>query len=318
MPTKPGSPSIAEQQPTKEMEWAEFLSMQPPYSECKVTGSLAGALPDDIEANWDDAPNRITLFCDSMECGGNRIFLLRNHVTISPHDTESPYYFLLKYSCKHCDQREKVFALSVVPPMDVHSNFLVVMKLGELPAFGPITPPRLLRLVQSDRELYLKGRRSESQGLGIGAFAYYRRVVENQKDQLIDGIIKVSKRLKVAEPIIANLESAKQQIQFSSAIEMIRDGIPDSLKIEGKNPLSLLHSALSKGIHSESEDECLELAASIRLVLTNLAENIDQALQDHAELSEAVKRLSQSGSRQKEKTDPSKPRSAGSGADEPT
>ena len=306
----PSAPSPTEPQPRKEMEWGEFLITQPPYSECKVIGLTSG------DPHYVLRTPRILLFCDSAKCGGDRIFVPTHNIHTYRGEVGTPFFLLLLYHCKHCEETQKAFALAI--RMRENTEDGTAMKLGELPAFGPITPPRLLRLVQSDRELYLKGRRSESQGLGIGAFAYYRRVVENQKNQLIDGIIKVSKRLRVAEPIIANLESAKQQIQFSSAIEMIRDGIPDSLKIDGQNPLSLLHSALSKGIHSESEEECLQLAASIRLVLTSLAENIDQALQDHAELSEAVKRLSQSGLRQKEKTDQSKPKPAGSGVSEPS
>ena len=37
----------------------------------------------------------------------------------------------------------------------------------------------------------MKGRRCGNLGLGIGAFVYYRRVVENQKSRILDEIIKV-------------------------------------------------------------------------------------------------------------------------------
>jgi hypothetical protein len=57
------------------------------------------------------------------------------------------------------------------------------------------------------------------------------------------------------------------------------------------NPLSLLHTALSEGLHEQHDDVCLELAASIRLVLTELAERMSQVLKDEAELSGAVNKL---------------------------
>src|SRR5688572_15166432 len=43
---------------------------------------------------------------------------------------------------------------------------------------GPRALERLLRLIGKDRDTFLKGRQSENQSLGIGAYVYYRRVVD--------------------------------------------------------------------------------------------------------------------------------------------
>jgi hypothetical protein len=48
---------------------------------------------------------------------------------------------------------------------------------------------------------------------------------------------------------------------------------------------------LSTGLHDKSDEECLELAQSIRAVLVELAERLGQALKDEAELKTAVSRL---------------------------
>ena len=53
----------------------------------------------------------------------------------------------------------------------------------------------------------------------------------------------------------------------------------------------LLHSALSEGLHAQTDEECLEVATSIRLVMTELADRISTALKDEAELKQAVSRL---------------------------
>ena len=155
------------------------------------------------------------------------------------------------------------------------------------------TPSRLISLVGPDRDAFLKGRRSENQGLGIGAFAYYRRVVENQKVRLIDEIIRVAERTNAARTTIETLQAARDERQFSKAVELVRDSIPASLRIGSHSPLTLLHSALSEGLHAQTDEQCLELATSVRVILEELTERIAAALKDHAELQSALSRLSQ-------------------------
>ena len=140
----------------------------------------------------------------------------------------------------------------------------------------------------------MKGRRCENQGLGIGAFVYYRRVVESHKDQIFDEIIKVAK--KVSPDLVAALEVGKAEHQFLSALDLVKAAMPQSLLIGGNNPLTLLHSALSEGLHAKTDKHCLELAQAVRVVLADLAERIGQALKDEAELSAAVARLTKSRS----------------------
>jgi hypothetical protein len=67
--------------------------------------------------------------------------------------------------------------------------------------------------------------------------------------------------------------------------------MPQTLLIQGHNPLTLLHSALSEGLHASSEEQCLEMATSIRVLLTELSERISIALKDEAELQSALKTL---------------------------
>jgi hypothetical protein len=142
-----------------------------------------------------------------------------------------------------------------------------------------------------DREIFLKGRRCETQGLGIGAFVYYRRVVENQKNTILDEIIRVSAIIGAPAPMIKTLEDAKNETQFSKALASVKDAIPQTLLIKGHNPMALLHTALSGGLHERSDEECLNLAHDVRIVLAELADRLGQALKDEAELNTAVSRL---------------------------
>lgn len=230
-------------------------------------------------------PPEIQLHCDHELCKGFRWF--------KPTSTNSVSgtldYEFVAYLCKNCGKTQKVFALLVAPDGPGVSGR--VQKLGEFPTFGPPTPPRVIGLIGPDRELFLKGRRAELRGLGIGAFAYYRRVVEEQKGRIIEEIGKVAMKVKPSNETAALFTKAEAETQFSTAIDMIKAAIPEAILIDGHNPLTLLHSALSEGLHAQTDEECLELATSIRVVLTELAERISTALKEEATLKSAVSRL---------------------------
>jgi hypothetical protein len=230
----------------------------------------------------------IRLHCENDACGGIRTFRY-NHGEIYFGHNRMRLDTFLDYKCSNCDEVHKRFSLMAnrAPTVGLGK----IYKYGEAPAFGPPTPSRLIRLFGSDKSLFLKGRRCELQGLGIGAFVYYRRVVESHKNQIFDAIIGVAKAINFPAEKIATLEKAKAEIQFKKALEEVKDAIPESLLINGHNPLTLLHRALSGHLHEQSDAECLELAESIRAVLVELAEKIGVALNEQAELKKAVSRL---------------------------
>ena len=195
----------------------------------------------------------------------------------------------LAYRCKHCEQTSKHFAFIFW----FKNSDLMAIKLGEWPIFGPHVPARVLRLIQDDAEFFLQGRRAESLGLGIGAFAYYRRVVENQRSKLFDRIIGAARTIGMKQTEIATLERAKSSFQFSQSVEDFKEAIPQRLLINGHNPLLLLHTALSRGVHSQADEECLQIAQDIRIVLTELADRVSQLMKNTAEVKDAVTRLMQ-------------------------
>ena len=264
---------------------AEFLESSPPGVAEEVSDAC-GRHPANNHRVLSEPD--LQLFCSSETCNGIRFF----HCTSDwVYLADSGWKFAYQtYACRNCEKKNKTFALAV-RQNEISSSVCTVYKFGELPSFGPPTPPRVITLIGPDRELYLRGRRSENHGLGIGAFAYYRRVVENQKGRIIREMGRVAARLGASPATVAEFEAAATESQFSTAIDRIKDAIPQSLLINGNNPLSLLHRALSEGLHEQDEDVCLDLAQSIRIVLTELAERMSQVLKDKAELDNAVSRL---------------------------
>jgi hypothetical protein len=166
------------------------------------------------------------------------------------------------------------------------------VKLGEWPAFSPRTPSRVMSIVGQDRELFLKGRRAELEGLGVGAFAYYRRVVENQHGRLLNEIIRVAKRIEAPAEVVDKLQRAATETQFTKSVDMVKDAIPAPLLVDGHhNPLTLLHTSLSDGLHNQSDEECLKLAQAIRVILFELCERLGRALEDRKELNSSLNQL---------------------------
>ncbi|MGC2232312.1 MAG: hypothetical protein WBA09_12480, partial [Candidatus Acidiferrum sp.] len=79
---------------------------------------------------------------------------------------------------------------------------------------------------------------------------------------------------------------------FSTAVDMLKDAIPPKLLIlDGRNPLTLLYKPLSVQIHDLSDEQCLQQAADIRVVLNETFDNISRVLSDDEILKAAVTRL---------------------------
>ena len=234
----------------------------------------------------------LELHCSGDSCNGIRFFRCTEVFSNpGPHLQEnSSNYLYVTYRCSNCLRTTKVYSFTAILDTNEESHGMCY-KFGELPPYGQPVPPRLIKLIGPDRDIFLKGRNCENQGLGIGAFTYYRRVVENQKNRILAEIVKVSKKIGVPQDKIDTLREAIKETQFSKALEMAKDVMPESLLIDGHSPIRLLHHALSRGVHALSDEECLKLASTVRLVLGELSERLSDILKDKAELTEAVSTL---------------------------
>jgi hypothetical protein len=273
------------QKPKEGMTFADFLQDNPPGSVADIADVL---IHEQSGPRWDWLLRTpaLRLHCESKQCEGVRFF---RYVKGDRYlrGGEAKTYF--EYVCSNCRKTKKYFSLLVTGEEGDEKG--TCYKFGEYPAFGPPTPPRLLKMLDHDRELFMKGRRCESQSLGIAAFVYYRRVVENQRASIIAEIARVAKLINAPQETIELLKAAEAETQFSNSIRMIKDAIPESLKIQGHNPLTVLHDSLSSGLHAKSDAECLQIAQAIRIVLTDLAERLTLALKDEAEITKALGQL---------------------------
>ncbi|MGY3589005.1 hypothetical protein ACVIGB_002040 [Bradyrhizobium sp. USDA 4341] len=283
------------------MAFADFLQTIPPGQSRLVRGLGTPAIskPGGIAEMYTQLmPPPLELHCE--HCDGERHFRTQDADGIHVRDHGSLFF---EYACSNCRTFRKTFSVHVeftplpnsAAAMFASSNKREATgrayKYGEMPPFGVAVPNRLLKMMGNQRDNFLKGRRCENQGLGIAAFAYYRRCVESQKNEILDEMISVSRKQNASAETISTLEEAKRENQFSKAVSSVKLGLPDSILINTHNPLTLLHSALSAGVHEHTDEQCLEFAQAVRLVLVELAERLTRALKDEAELNTAVSKL---------------------------
>ena len=224
----------------KYQTFSEFLQNTPPNQLVHIS-DLAMPFLEEIRTP------ALELHCPDDLCNGIRVF--RCTVVSNGGKNLEPrtvYYFYVTYRCSNCEKTLKLYSLSAQIDT-IGESHGTCYKFGEYPPYGPPVPPKLIKLIGPDRDIFLKGRRCENQGFGIGAFAYYRRVVENQKNRILGEIVKVSKKIGAPQDKIDTLSDAIEETQFSTVLNMAKDAIPENLLIDGHSPMRLLHHALSRG-----------------------------------------------------------------------
>lgn len=177
-------------------------------------------------------------------------------------------YFLLKFD----EKKESVTKVGQEPPWDINIDRPLEKALGERAG------------------LFKKGLISESQGYGIGAFGYYRRIVEEIIDDLLEqisGLMSGEERSKYLEA----LEQTKKTTIAKDKIELVKDLLPLNLRPNGMNPLSTLYSTLSQGLHQKSDEQCLESAIGVKQVLIYLVSQIEIAKTSADEFTEGMQNL---------------------------
>ncbi len=225
-------------------------------------------------------------------CGSDQTFNMVNDYweNINPM-TQNPHTVRIAdavvravYVCKSCNKFTRYFLLKFDP------DGKYVMKVGQEPPWDISVDRNLERALGSHAEYYKKGLICESQGYGIGAFSYYRRIVEEIIDQLLSEItdlIDVSEQ----ECYLKALEDVRKTTVTQEKIQLVKDLLPSILRPDGINPLGVLHSTLSEGLHEQSDEHCLKLAEAIRRSLVFLVSQVIESRSAARSFTESMRSL---------------------------
>lgn len=237
-----------------------FLEEYPLYRKFKV-GAMA--------RTTDDLPKvRLNMACPT--CQSDQTFLMTNEFWENCGYSNFPVeglVFRTVYLCSHCQTFERVFYIAA----DKQRQW--IMKVGQFPAWEIHGDPQIEKLLGKHADHYRKGLVCESQSYGIGAYGYYRRIVEKIIDELLNEISQLltGEELNAFEGALAK---TKKTIVAQEKIELVKDLLPPILRPDGMNPLAVLHSSLSEGLHAESDEICLDQAVIIREVLLFLVNQV--------------------------------------------
>jgi len=150
----------------------------------------------------------------------------------------------------------------------------VATKVGQFPAPRPIISRELERALGESASLYRKASACEAEGFGVGAFAYYRAVVERLVESLGS-----AKRAGLTESECVQFSTDWQAAERdgSKRIQLVYDTLPDSLREGVSNPLDYLYSSLSAGLHGGDDEACMREAEGLRELLVTVLVEIQRA-----------------------------------------
>jgi len=193
----------------------------------------------------------------------------------------------VEYFCQSCGNYTRNFLLEF--GNDSEGNY--VMKVGQAPPWD-ITPDAALeKMLGARSDYYRKALVCESQSYGIGAFAYYRRIVEEIIDDLLLRITDLLENDEQKEKYQKALEQTQKTKIAQDKIALVKELLPDSLRPGGMNPLSLLHEVLSEGLHGQTDNRCMQLSSDVRGVLEFLVNQTATTKLAKVTFTESMKRL---------------------------
>jgi len=190
----------------------------------------------------------------------------------------------LEYECTGCLKAKFLCWI------EVDKQQKLIRKIGQVPPWSKRPDKNLANLLSSHQDYYKKGLACESQGYGIGANAYYRRIVEEIIDQLLELITELIEPNE-REQYIKAVEDTKKTIVAQEKIALVKDLLPAILRPDGMNPLSILHGKLSEGLHDATDEECLEVAKHIREVLIFLVNQVALHRESSKRFTDSMRRL---------------------------
>lgn len=224
----------------------EFLENAPLYawSEFKKPAVNRGSLwIKEIDA-FCETCDQLRPFQDLRSRGGG------SGMQIEALKTGTSYF---EFTCVSCRKTSREYLVEQI----VGDETIQIQKYGERPR-KPLTRDRVLqRFLKDDLDNYEKAVVCLSHEYGVAAFAYFRRVIENNINRLLDLVQEEAQSSTTSADIITALAELRKESPMSEKIKIANLALPEHLKPDGLNPLGRLYQVLSEGVHNLSDAECL-------------------------------------------------------------
>jgi hypothetical protein len=104
---------------------------------------------------------------------------------------------------------------------------LVYEKFGQYPAFEINPPKELAKALTPERlALYKKGKTSRHHGYGLGALVYFRRLVEDTTDELLDLLVTAMRDTGSDDAAVVPIIEAKAGRVFDEKVKIVGAASP--------------------------------------------------------------------------------------------
>jgi hypothetical protein len=235
---------------------------------------------------YTDLPANIWLFC--AKCGNvqrwGRETMRKDTRGISHRIKQRVGFADAVYHCRNCPSdppfvRYNLYWSQKDEPDDAIGEF---MKVGQWPPLEERVPDTLKKVLdKEDLVFYKNSIRMRNHNLGIAAVAYLRRVVENRINDVLDVLAEAAQEHSFAAEELKKIKDAKRSFRFDDKIDYAAKLLPPYLLPEGKpNPIDVLHDLTSDGLHSKSEEECIDVFDKVRKVFEYVFGNLNVQIED--------------------------------------
>ncbi len=192
-----------------------------------------------------------------------------------------------EFTCVTCHKDRREFLVEQV----LDEETIKIQKYGELPRRGLARDKVLQKFFSEDSEYYEKAVVCLCHGYGIAAFAYFRRIVENNIFQLLDLINEDAENAPNPDEVKKALADLKVESPMSEKIKIANKALPEYLKPSGLNPLGKMYQVLSEGVHNLNDEECLQKTNEIQECLKYLISELSDRKKNQTRFKSMVGKL---------------------------
>lgn len=192
-----------------------------------------------------------------------------------------------EFSCVSCRKSHREYLVEQI----LNEGNIRIQKYGERPRSKLARNRVLQKFLKDDLENYEKAIICLSHEFGVAAFAYFRRVVENNINSLLDLVQQDAQSSGGDRATLDAIAELRKDAPMSEKIKIANLALPSHLKPDGLNPLGRLYQVLSEGVHSLSETECLAKAKATSECLTFLVGELASRREHRARFKSMVGEL---------------------------
>lgn len=196
---------------------------------------------------------------------------------------EFGYHFI----CATCKKQ----SIRIIIWLEVLDDAIRAQKVGERPRKALNRDQVLQKFFAADADNFEKAVVCLANGYGIGAFAYLRRIIERNIGSLLDLLLDDAQAVGGADEIVAAIGELRKESPMSEKIDIANKAVPAYLRPDGVNPLGCMYKTLSEGVHSLSDEECLEKAKDLQECIRYMATELAGRKRHRASFKAAIGRL---------------------------